>query len=98
MTTGESCNLKGVYVYRENGSFVRTYSARGIGNNLYLTQEDANKGPLGLIADQHSSNTVMIKLFYERKFDQDFFKPVIARLPFYLVSEVHGEKYSPKNN
>ncbi|MDH3330087.1 MAG: hypothetical protein OEM01_12710 [Desulfobulbaceae bacterium] len=98
MTTGESCNLKGVHVKRENESFVRSYSGRGIRNILYLTQEDPNKGPLGLIADQHSSNTVMIKLFFERKFDQDFFKPVIARLPFYLVCEVQGDKYFPENN
>ena len=98
MVTGQSSRLKAIHINRKEGRLSRTYPGRGIGNNLYLAEEDADKGPLGLIADHHVSNTVMIKLFFERKFDQDFFKPVIARLPFYLVSEVHGEKYSPKNN
>ncbi len=57
----------------------------------------ANKNVYGefcMITD-FPSESVFLKLFFEKKFDQDYFRPVKDRSPLYLLCEVTGDRYVP---
>ncbi|MBU0484576.1 MAG: dolichyl-diphosphooligosaccharide--protein glycosyltransferase subunit STT3 [Proteobacteria bacterium] len=71
----------------------RVYPWRKKGHVLYLVQNDEKKVQFGVLADHQTASSVLLKLFFEKKFDQEYILPVKSQLPLYLICKVVGEKY-----
>ncbi len=52
-------------------------------------------GRIGVLADQQTANTILVKLYYEYTYNRRFFSPIDVGRPHYGIWKVSGERYRP---
>lgn len=76
----------------EKGSSRKPYLYAGAKEGATLYAIDNNLGKFWFITT-YPSDSVFLRLFFERAFDGQYFRPVKDRSPLYVLCEVNGDKY-----
>lgn len=50
-------------------------------------------GKIGVLAEQRTANTILVKLYYEYTYNRRFFTPIKVGSPYYGIWKITGERY-----